>query len=394
MEISFTENRPEAETKEPEQTTIATKLLRTVVPDSIYNLFGIAGLSFTAWFVAVSCVVFGVLFWYFYTQNCTLKSAVVPNVPEFSVYDAFNSKSQYICNAKLAVPGELGAVFSPLPMDSSVNKQVQAFYCQLGNIPCSAYGRFQSSLCVSTQCSNEINGNEVTENCFIGTDSSHSLSNSAFSVNADLSVEYLLCLDTSTALVNAMQYTSLCQFVAVLIFLYFWRVSNRGMGSIFTKEAYVNILGHKKRKVQHVPTKENDLSNESDKQEQEPQPQSERLTFMEHVADMLLKSSAPKSKYRFLGKSSFTFVAWYLTATGALLGFLLWYFIVGSCSPKLATVSSDLSGDDYVAAFATAGKTICSTKLSSQLQMQNGGNFGGFAGGNVHYYQRFIVYFN
>ena len=134
-------------------------------------------------------------------------------------------------------------------------------------------------------------------------------------VQSSVAVEYISCEATSTCLMNAIQYTLLLQLLATLLFFVVKTAIEEG-------PTYSNALAnksHTKREyrrpaegsgnageVDLAPIEEIRMRTEPEEQ-QEMQP---RLSFIDNLAKLLLKTTAPKSKYQMTGSYSFAF-RWY-----------------------------------------------------------------------------------
>jgi len=85
----------------------ANSVLRTTAPETTRIPKGLPSFVFLCWFFAVSSAVFDKLFWYFFTQNCSLRSEIVPNSPEYNLYVSYGTGRNYLCNTKIASTDEM-----------------------------------------------------------------------------------------------------------------------------------------------------------------------------------------------------------------------------------------------------------------------------------------------
>ena len=416
----------------------ANKILRITSPKTKYTLSGFNSYSFLFWYIAVSFTVFAVLFWEFYTQSCSVRSEIIPNTRDLQSFDIYNSGRNYLCNAKFMLDIPVGLVFTG-PFDGPFENKVGTAYCQLGNIPQSDMAKLRSDLCsyvgihpVGPLLSYTLNSTTnvfTTEmldtppvlygqkfNCEDGLDlaRTHSVkdigpySNSYYvGSRPALSIEYVSCEATSTCLINTIQYTTACQFVAVGIFFLLWKIAdflkkfyevedgNFGCNSDASKtiEA-VDIERHYAIQDETVEvvaspdsstcafsfsttaTEEAVISTAivteefvSEELEETNYQQllgsgEQAVPLIDQAASTLLRSTAPRSTYKFSGAWAVAFVAWYVIGVLATLGSLLWYFIEGGCVVQRRLVSRNLGSDFYTSSFNTKGNHLCNSRYS------------------------------
>lgn len=124
----------------------ANSLLLSTAPETTRRLKGILSLTFIIWYGVASCVSFALLFWQFYTQNCSFRSEIIPNLSDFSRYDSYGNGRNYLCNSKIAM--EINVAESWFSADNSqslpgTTNQKITFYCLLGNFKPDDYGNFR-----------------------------------------------------------------------------------------------------------------------------------------------------------------------------------------------------------------------------------------------------------
>jgi len=124
----------------------ANKILRITSPKTKYTLSGFNSYSFLFWYIAVSVVVFCVLFNEFYTQSCSVRSEIIPNTRDLPSFDIYNSGRNYLCNAKMMLDIPVGLVFTG-PFDGPFENKIGTAYCQLGTISLSNMAKLRRDLC-------------------------------------------------------------------------------------------------------------------------------------------------------------------------------------------------------------------------------------------------------
>lgn len=196
-------------------------------------------------------------------------------------------------------------------------------------------------------------------------------------IQSSISVEYITCDDTSTCLINALQYTALLQLVSVIVFFIFYSIFENGLSVLIKPNTYTNALLNKK----HGEQKPSVVESSVELMETEIQPidvdrgtlenaDNQKRTsakLADQLAQLLLKAVAPKCRYVLHATTSWIFILWYLVATFGLMAVLLWYFIDGGCSSIVTTIPKNLGSDQYLASFASNGNHLCSSKGSLWL---------------------------
>jgi hypothetical protein len=129
---------------------LANSALRTTAPDTTRKLQGLSSYTFLVWYVAASSVSLAALFWYFYTQNCSFRSEIIPNLYDYSFYNSYGSGRNYLCNTRIAMTRPvMESWYTAAPEPKSNNGlsvtpiERITFYCLLGNFKASDYGKFR-----------------------------------------------------------------------------------------------------------------------------------------------------------------------------------------------------------------------------------------------------------
>lgn len=236
----------------------SNKIILIPAPETTHRFAGVSAVAFVFWFVALSCGVFGYLFFYFHSNNCSINSVVVANLEDKSRYDLYNSGTNYLCNARMPLVGtsisfhrsSFSSTGANVLSDVTVLSDV---YCQLGNIPCESHGKFRSDLCSSTRCGvtkgvyNDqtlVSTSEIVYNCmdammpnptgFYGFQGRNPTN--------ILAVEYVSCEAVSTSLMNALQYTMLAQLIGTMLFLFLLKTCAKGLSALREASTYFNVL--------------------------------------------------------------------------------------------------------------------------------------------------------
>ena len=127
----------------------ANSVLRTTAPETTRKLKGYSSLTFLLWYICISAVTFAALFWYFYSNNCSFRSEIIPNLQDYSFYDSYGSGRNYLCNSRIAmVRPALESWFTGEKSPRATNSHTLpteriTFYCLLGNFGDKDYGKFR-----------------------------------------------------------------------------------------------------------------------------------------------------------------------------------------------------------------------------------------------------------
>ena len=365
-------------------------MLRIPAPETTHQLAGVTAYSYVVWFVSLSCGVFGFLFYYFHVHNCNINSIVVANLHDKSLYKAYNSGTNYLCNARMAFPAQ---TFHKSVLNGFSDHALSDLYCQLGDMPCDTYGRFREDLCSSTRCSATIVNmvydpmtqqttsiiSEESYNCLESMVYDGGFDSRAYPSNM-ISIEYVSCEAVSTSLINALQYTTLAQLIGTILFLFVCKICSRfDLKVLCESSTYFNVLEN--RVVKHHDSPE-DVSDRKDvemvTQSLETSPEDSPLNvpdttvdgggltdLVEHAAVALLRGVAPKSQYKLRGWWAGSFIFWYFASMAVVFSVLLWYFLEGGCTNQMTNTAKDLSASFYKEQYASGGNHLCSSKAAT-----------------------------
>jgi hypothetical protein len=380
---------------------VADSMLRSVFPDTTQTLRSTSSLLFIILFISASCCCFGFLFNYFYTQNCTVRTGVVPLFIDPIYYkDTFHSGDRRFCSAKTKqiVGADEGIIFTYPPEGNPYGSSTK--WCSIDTIPCNEYGALRgvNDLCPSKEyfllkealppfqpgvAPSCIDGKEfyVYNNTYFGgqiivEEVPSCYSDSDVQGPKEISIDYLECESTITCVLNAMQYTGIAQIVTAVLFLFIRKlISSKGRAA-WQAATYTNLIENKvpKRDLLSVAfSKTNDVVPD-DQLVSDPEVSKEKVevkneenkenSVLEKIALFVIKQVAPRSQYTSRGSlSSAIFLLWFVGASCALFVCLMYYQLVGLCTEDYVLTTTAGDEDLYRQAFTGGGKTICSSQV-------------------------------
>eukprot|EP01031_Cornospumella_fuschlensis_P025550 gene25550-30853_t len=331
--------------------SFANRLLRSMFPHiTIVIPSGVWSWSFILWMLASFFTMFIVLLMYFLYYDCTSGQTIVNAA--FTDYrpdiynEVFNTNNRHICSSRIY--GAFYELQDKVPYD-----------CVLPGLTCKDYDTvFARGACSARHCDDSLPCiNHVYQGIL-----NMSNPNICFLSSCLIDVEYANCLSSYEAVMIAFQYTLLAKVAMASVFFVVYFLYHNGPFFLCEKATWLSFWAclnptepeeqGDAEKGQPAATAPKAAGYElvsmsprapidSEPAEAVPETKQQHASdsgtwsvvtraiqrAVDYVDQVLLATVIPLSRHQFHGRKSYAFLFWFVLASGAVFGSLLWYFL-------------------------------------------------------------------